>query len=180
MAGTPSGVAYAQVFKAKDRSVADVCATQMLSRPRVKAYIGAMRDQSVAAVVLSQEVLHGHAMVIARGGPDIGPAMQLEAIRYLDACLHRNRTICINGLTVHGDANERMVAGIAFAALEAEAKGTIGADDARHLIASCALVQQIMHGATIAEDMTGGTQPQQPLRVSNGHGNGGNGSTIEL
>src|SRR6476469_2479016 len=56
MAGTPSGVAYAQVFKAKDRSVADVCGTQMLSRPRVKAYIGAMRDQAVAAVVLSQEV----------------------------------------------------------------------------------------------------------------------------
>ena len=63
-----------------------------------------------------------------------------------------------------------MVAGIAYAALEAEAKGEIGAEDARHLIESCALVQQIMHGATIAQDLTGGTRPQQPLRVSNGHG----------
>ena len=123
---------------------------ELLRRPRVAAYIGAVRDQAVAAVVLSQEVLHGHAMVIARGGEEIGPAMQLEAIRYLDACLHRNRTICINGLTIRIDANERMVAGIAYAALEAEAKGEIGAEDARHLIESCALVQQIMHGATIA------------------------------
>ena len=115
-----------------------------------------MRDQSVAAVVLSQEVLHGHAMAIARGGPKIGPAMQLEAIRYLDACLNRNRTIRIEGLTLKLDADERHVAAIAFAALEAEAKGELGAEDARHLIESCALVQQIMHGKTIAADMTGG------------------------
>src|SRR3954471_19655287 len=122
MAGTPSGVAYVQVFKAKDRSVADVCATQMLSRPRMKAYIGAMRDQAVAAVVLSQEVLHGYAMVIARGDrEDCIPSVQLEAIRYLDACLDRNRLIRIEGLTLRLDADERHVAAIAYAALEAEA-----------------------------------------------------------
>ena len=98
-------------------------------------------------------------MVIARGGEDIGPAMQLEAIRYLDACLNRNRTIRIEGLTLRLDADERHVAAIAYAALEAEAKGELGAEDARHLIESCALVQQIMHGKTIAADMTGSTQP---------------------
>ena len=104
---------------------------------------------------VSQEVLHGHAMVIARGGEEIGPAMQLEAIRYLDACLNRNRTIRIEGLTLRLDADERHVAAIAYAALEGEAKGEIGAEDARHLIESCAVVQQIMHGATIAQDLTG-------------------------
>ena len=122
-------------------------------------------------------------MVIARGGEEIGPAMQLEAIRYLDACLNRNRTIRIEGLTLRLDADERHVAAIAYAALEAEAKGEIGAEDARHLIESCAMVQQIMHGATIAEDLTGGTRPQQPPveRVSNGHASAeGNGSTVEL
>ena len=51
-----------------------------------------MQDQAVLATVLSQEVLHGHAMTIARGDrEDVNPGMQLEAIRYLDACLNRNR-----------------------------------------------------------------------------------------
>ena len=139
-----------------------------------------MRDQAVAGVVLSQEVLHGHAMVIARGGPDIGPAMQLEAIRYLDACLNRNRTIRIEGLTLRLDADERHVAAIAFAALEAEAKGEMGAEDARHLIESCALVQQIMHGATIAEDLTGRHTAAQPLAGQQRARHHGNGSTVEL
>src|SRR4051794_7334444 len=144
LAGMPGGRAYEQISQSRG-DAADACAAEMLRRPRVQAYIGAVRDQNVAGVVLSQEVLHGHAMVIARGGEKIGPAMQLEAIRYLDAYLHKNRTICIEGLTIRGDASERMVAGIAYAALEGEAKGLIGADDARHLIESCALVQQIMH-----------------------------------
>ena len=62
--------------------------------------------------------------------------MQLEAIKYLDACLNRNRTIRIEGLTLELDVDERHVAAIAYAALEAEAKGEIGAEDARHLIES--------------------------------------------
>ena len=106
--------------------------------------------------------------------------MQLEAIRYLDACLNRNRIIRIEGLTLNLHADERHVAAIAFAALEAEAKGELGADDARHLIESCAMVQQIMHGATIAEDLTGRVPSPPPLRVSNGHDTDGNGSTVEL
>jgi hypothetical protein len=49
----------------------------------------------------------------------------------------------------------------------------LGAEDARHLIESCALVQQIMHGATIAEDMTGSGQPRLlPPAQANGHANG--------
>ena len=43
------------------------------------------------------------------------------------------------------------------------------------------LVQQIMHGATIAEDLTGRVPSPPPLRVSNGHAaTNGNGSTVEL
>src|SRR3954449_4858007 len=60
LAGMPAGQAFEQVFTARGDS-ADVCAAQLLTRPRVRAYIGAMRDQAVAAVVLSQEVLHGPA-----------------------------------------------------------------------------------------------------------------------
>ena len=41
------------------------------------AYIAAVRDQAVANIVLSQEVLHGHAMAIARGDQDrISPDQQ--------------------------------------------------------------------------------------------------------
>ena len=137
LSGMPAGRAYEHDLRGRGDS-ADTCAAELLGRPRVRAYIGAVRDQSVAGVVLSQEVLHGHAMVIARGGAEIGPAMQLEAIKYLDACLNRNRTIRIEGLTLRLDADERHVAAIAYAALEAEAKGEIGAEDARHLIESCA------------------------------------------
>src|SRR3954471_17828742 len=136
LSGMPAGRAYEHISEAVGDS-GDTMGGELLGRPRVRAYIGAMRDQAVAGVVLSQEVLHGHAMVIARGGPDVAPAMQLEAIRYLDTCLHKNRTICVKGLTIRTDADERMVAGIAYAALEAEAKGLIGAEDARHLIESC-------------------------------------------
>ena len=50
-----------------------------------------MRDQAVAAVVLSQEVLHGHAMVIARGSEEIGPTMQLEAIKLPGRLSQRKR-----------------------------------------------------------------------------------------
>jgi len=172
LSGMPAGRAYEHISEAVGDS-ADTMGGELLGRPRVRAYIGAVRDQSVAGVVLSQEVLHGHAMVIARGGEKIGPAMQLEAIKYLDACLDRNRTIHIEGLTLKLDADERHVAAIAYAALEAEAKGELGAEDARHLIESCALVQQIMHGATIAADMTGSGQPRhQPSAQANGHANG--------
>src|SRR4051794_15360759 len=131
LAGLPGGRAYEHISPVARGDSADAMAATLLRRPRVAAYLAAVRDQAVAAVVVSQEVLHGHAMAIARGGPDIGPAMQLEAIKYLDACLHKNRTICIEGLTIRMDADERMVAGIAYAALEGEAKGLIGADDAR-------------------------------------------------
>ena len=94
-----AGRAYEHISVARGDS-ADAAAAALLGKHRVGAYIAAVRDQAVAAVVLSQEVLHGHAMAIARGGADIGPAMQLEAIRYLDACLSRNRTIRIKGLTL--------------------------------------------------------------------------------
>src|SRR3954451_1588086 len=119
LSGLPAGRAYERISQSRG-DAADACAAEMLRRPRVQAYIGAVRDQAVVAVVLSQEVLHGHAMAIARGGPEIGPAMQLEAIRYLDACLNRNRTIRIEGLTLNLHADERHVAAIAYAALEAE------------------------------------------------------------
>src|SRR3954465_9593939 len=174
LSGMPAGRAYEHISEAVGDS-ADTMGGELLGRPRVRAYIGAVRDQSVAGVVLSQEVLHGHAMVIARGGEEIGPAMQLEAIKYLDACLNRNRIIRIEGLTLQLDADERHVAAIAYAALEAEANGEIGAEDARHLIESAALVQQIMHGATIAQDLKGEAQSRRPLRVMSG-----NGSTVEL
>src|SRR4051794_15631100 len=87
LSGMPACRAYEHISEAVGDS-ADTMGGELLGRPRVQAYIGAVRDQSVAGVVLSQEVLHGHAMVIARGGEEIGPAMQLEAIKYLDACLH--------------------------------------------------------------------------------------------
>jgi hypothetical protein len=79
LAGMPGGRAYEQISQSRG-DAADACAAEMLRRPRVQAYIGAVRDQSVAGVVLSQEVLHGHAMVIARGGEKIGPAMQLVPV----------------------------------------------------------------------------------------------------
>jgi hypothetical protein len=138
--------------------------------------VGAVRDQSVAHVVLSQQILHSLALALARGDRDDStPSVQLEAIRYLDACLNRNRTIKIEGLTLKLDASEAHVAAIAFAALEAEAKGTLGAEDARHLIESAAMVQQIMHGKTIAADMTGTSRPST-MQIANGHVTNGNGS----
>src|SRR3954467_2695902 len=100
LAGMPGGRAYEQISAVRG-DTADSLAADLLRRPRVQAYIGAMRDQSVAAVVLSQEVLHGHAMVIARGDrEDCIPSVQLDAIRYLDSCLNRNRIIRIEGLTL--------------------------------------------------------------------------------
>src|SRR3954468_1056033 len=79
LTGMPAGQAYEQVFTARGDS-ADVCAAQLLTRPRVRAYIGAMQDQAASAVLLNMEVLYGHALVIARGGADIGPQAQMQAI----------------------------------------------------------------------------------------------------
>jgi hypothetical protein len=196
LSGMPGGRAYEHISDARGNS-ADSCALELLKRPRVATYVAAVRDQSVANVVLSQEVLHGHAMAIARGGDDIGPAMQMEAIQYLDRCLNRSRTINIEGLTLQLDASEAHVAALAYAALEGEARGTIPAEDARHLIESAAMVQQIMHGRTIARDMMAGDGPPQlpqiapPNGTLNGHvtqqpsgnghaGNGANGHTASV
>ena len=70
-------------------------------------------------------------MVIVCGGEDIGPVMQLEAIRYLDACLNRNRRIWIKRpdhplrrQRAHGRRDS-------ICRPEAEAKGEIGAEDAQ-------------------------------------------------
>lgn len=187
VSGMPAGRAYEQISISRGDS-ANACAAELLRRPKVAAYVGAIRDQSVANVVLSQEVLHGHAMAIARGGDDIGPQMQMEAIQYLDRCLNRNRTINIEGLTLQLDASEAHVAALAYAALEGEARGSIPAEDARHLIESAAMVQQIMHGRTIARDMAGeGAEPASQLpRIApppppegagfNGNGHAGNGA----
>src|SRR3954469_9362284 len=80
LSGLPAGRAYEHISEAVGDS-ADTLAAQLLRRPRVCAYIGAVRDQSVAGVVLSQEVLHGHAMAIARGDREnCHPSIQLEAI----------------------------------------------------------------------------------------------------
>jgi hypothetical protein len=185
LSGMPAGRAYERISKSRGNT-ADTCAAELVRRPRVVSYMAAVRDQSVANVVLSQEVLHGHAMAIARGGDDIGPQMQMEAIQYLDRCLNRNRTINIEGLTLQLDASEAHVAALAYAALEGEARGSIPAEDARHLIESAAMVQQIMHGRTIARDMAGeGSEPAQPLpriappegTLTNGHGAHPNGSS---
>jgi hypothetical protein len=141
----------------------------------VRAYIGAMQDQAASAVLLNMEILYGHALVIARGGADIGPLAQMQAIRFLDSCLQRSRVIRIEGLTLNLDADERMVAAVAFAALQAEAKGELPAEDARHLLESAALAMQVMHGKTLATDMNGaGGQPRlMPPQGSSGHaGNG--------
>jgi hypothetical protein len=76
------------------------------------------------------------------------------------------------------------VAALAYAALEAEARGTLPAEDARHLIESAAMVQQIMHGRTIAHDMLGGAEPQarlSPPPQANGHlANGANGHSAAV
>src|SRR3954468_7922132 len=103
LSGMPAGRAYERISTTTG-GTADSLAAQLMAKPRVASYVAAVRDQSVANVVLSQEVLHGHAMAIARGGDDIGPQMQMEAIQYLDRCLNRSRTINIEGLTLQLDA----------------------------------------------------------------------------
>src|SRR3954451_4467071 len=188
LSGLPGGRAYERISQSRG-DAADACAAEMLRRPRVRAYIGAMQDQAASAVLLNMEVLYGHALVIARGGADIGPQAQMQAIRFLDSCLQRSRVIRIEGLTLNLDADERMVAALAFAALQAEARGELPAEDARHLLESAALAMQVMHGKTLAADLNGsgpqlsrtgsnGNETQQSS--GNGHaGNGnGNGATV--
>jgi len=192
LSGLPAGRAYEQVFDAFG-DTADSLAAALLGKPRVRTYVSAIQDQSAANVVLSQEILHGHAMVLARGSDSISPSTQMEAIQYLDGCLNRHRTIKIEGLVLNLDADESHVAAIAYAALEAEANGTLAYDDARHLIESAALVQQIMHGRTIAHDMMRDMAPVQLPKLppppagsngtngatngsGNGHANGSNGA----
>src|SRR6476620_3045816 len=57
LSGLPAGRAYERISQSRG-DAADACAAEMLRRPRIQTYIGAVRDQSVAGVVLSQEVLH--------------------------------------------------------------------------------------------------------------------------
>jgi hypothetical protein len=174
LAGMPGGAAYQTLFSCKSRDVADVQSAKLLATPKVASYISAVKDQAVENVVLSQSVLHGHAMAIARGGDDIGPGMQMEAIRYLDGCLNRNRTIRVEGLTLRLDVDESHVAAIAYAALEAEAKGEMGSEDARHLIESAAMVQQIMHGHTVGDNGASakGVPPEPDVGSVTNHANG--------
>jgi hypothetical protein len=174
LTGMPAGRAYERISQSRG-DAADACAAEMLRRPRVRAYIGAMQDQAASAVLLNMEVLYGHALVIARGGADIGPQAQMQAIRFLDSCLQRSRVIRIEGLTLNLDADERMVAAVAFAALQAEAKGELPAEDARHLLESAALAMQVMHGKTLAADLNGGG-PQLPRIMPTPAGSNGNGT----
>src|SRR4051794_2224160 len=58
LSGMAAGRAYERISVARGDS-ADAAAAALLRKHRVRAYIAAMRDQAVAAVVVSQEVLHG-------------------------------------------------------------------------------------------------------------------------
>ena len=178
--GALHGEAYIKAMgAAKNREMAGFHAKRVLDLPRVQAYMAAVQDQAVNKIVLRQEMLTARALKLADGdgGIAISHSIQLEAIQYLDGCLSRNRTIRIEGLNLNMDVDENHVAAMAWAALEAEAKGDLGTDDARHLIESAAMVQQIMHGRTIAADMGDRpppvAMPQLPAPKANGtSGNG--------
>src|SRR3954453_2243922 len=75
LSGLAAGTAYERISKARGDS-ADVQAAVLLRRPKVASYIAAVRDQSVADVVLNQNVLHGRALAIARGDvPEAPPSL---------------------------------------------------------------------------------------------------------
>ena len=72
-------------------------------------------------------------------------------------------------MTLRLDVNKYLVASIAFGALEAEANGTLGCDDARHSIKLANLVMNVVHGQTIAADLLGEAQPRLRPPQTNGH-----------